>query len=204
MDAARGPIKRQGLGDQFVRLRPLGLARVRQPGGEFLVMVQFGNVALVRDRHHDDFAAFFRVADGKHLDPLRGLLQLPHVAVDVLRISELVGRADGVPQHLLRRGHAIGSGQVVHQFRQEKRLGGVLVDLGRVPLVVFLRCGGRNWRRRFGGLLVGGRKRQGNKEANGDSTHDLDHHTEAGAGGRVMLWASLDQSPVPDVPEPAC
>ena len=161
MDAARGPIERQRFGDRLVRLRLRRPARVRQPGGEFFVMVQPGNVALVRNRHQDDFAAFLRVADGKHLDPLGGLFQLPQVAVDILRISELVGRADGVSQHLLRRGHAIGSGQVVHQLRQEKRLRGVLADFGGVPLVISPRRGSRNRRRRFGGLLVGGRKRQG-------------------------------------------
>src|ERR1019366_9882427 len=125
--------------------------------------------------------------DGEHLDVLRGFLQLPHVAVDVFCVSELVGRADGVPQHLLRRGHAIGSGQVVHQLRQEERLGGVLADLGGVPLVVLLRRGGYNRRRRFGWFLVGGRKRQSNQQANCDSTHDFDHHIEAGAGGQGPL-----------------
>lgn len=73
---------------------------------------------------------------------------------------------------------------MVHQLRQEKRLGGVLVDLGRVPFVVFPRRSGRNWRRGFGGFLGGGRKRQGQKEADCDSAHDLDDHIEAGDGDR--------------------
>src|SRR5450432_4089503 len=93
------------------------------------------------------------MADDEDLDSLSGLLKLPHVAVNILRVSELIRRADDVAQHLFRRGDGGGGGQMVHQLGGEETLRGVLADLRRVAVIILLlraegkraqQCEGRN------------------------------------------------------------
>ncbi len=112
----------------------------------------------------------------------RSFFKLAHVAVNILGVSELLRRADGIAEHLFRRGNGIGRRQMIHQFRDEERLGSVLPDLGRVAFVEFLRFGRR---RSFGSFLRGRTERNRHDQRNQEAecrSHDPTMIT------RGLLW----------------
>ena len=152
--------------DDLPRLRLGGLARVGQGVEVGLVLVERLDGRLVSDGEEHHVAAFFALADRPVLEARRGLRQRLVVALDVLRVGQLAGRAGNAPEELQRRRHLVAGRHVVDQFRADSRVLRVLLDQLRVRLVDLL--GGR-------GLL--GLQRQGH----GGRRHQDHDEQRAGA-----------------------
>ena len=139
VDRAGEPVERLGLAHQVGRLGVRRLAGVGELRGDLFVAVDPPEVLLARDGREDHLAALLALADGPHLDPRGRRGERAEVGVDVLRVRELLGRADDIAQRLLRRGDGVRRGQVVDELGEEERLGRVLADLRGVVGVDRLR-----------------------------------------------------------------
>ena len=62
--------------------------------------------------------------------------------MDVLRVGELAGRADGAAEELQRRRDRVGRGQMIDELGRDARILQVLLDQPRVFLVDLLGRGG--------------------------------------------------------------
>ena len=67
----------------------------------------------------------------------RGLLasKQAEIFVHIFGVGKHVGRAGDVSQHFGGRGNGFRGGKVVHQWRDERRIGGVFVNLVGVLLI---------------------------------------------------------------------
>ncbi len=146
MNRSCRPIHGEPFGDQ-----PFGLilgdrTRIGESGGDLFVPIQPPHIRFIGDDDQDHLPPLLRITHREDLHSRRRSLQLAHVAVDVLRIRQLVRRTDDIAEHFLRRRDRIGGRQVIHQLGQEERFGRVLANLGRIAVVELLRSWGR---RRF-------------------------------------------------------
>ena len=110
-------------------------ARIAELGQALLVGVGVLKEVGIGDGHGDHLAAFFGVSDGDDLYARAGSRKQPEVFVDVFGVGQHIGRAGDIAQGLCGRGNGLRSGQVVHQRRQERRVGCVLVDVVGVFLI---------------------------------------------------------------------
>ena len=123
----------QAIGLRLVELDGAGIGQLREARP---VLVEFRQDRLGGNRHRDHLAALLGLPDREHLHAARArLLEHPHVLVHFGRVGQLARRARDVAQDGLRRRHRLRRRQVVHQGRQEERLGGVFPDLLCVVLV---------------------------------------------------------------------
>ena len=144
VDAAGDPVDRLGgLDDRLglLRRRP---ARIAQGGELGLVLVEVLEVGLVADGDDHLVAAFLGLADHPELHPGRGLGQLLVVALDVLGVGQLSGRAGNAAEELQRRRHGVRRRHMVDKLGGEARVDQVLLDERAIGLVLFLsgRVGG--------------------------------------------------------------
>ncbi len=113
-----------------------GCSRVGKLRKPRAVRVQLLEQQLIADSRGDHLPAFLALADGKHLDARRVLLEQAKVPVHVFRVGKLAGCPGNVPDHGGRRRHSgRRRGQVIREGRVEVRLGRVLPDRGGVALV---------------------------------------------------------------------
>ncbi len=158
VDRAGEPVERPGLAHHLGRHGVLGLAGVGEPGGDLLVAVDPSQVLLAGDGREDHLPAPLALADGPYPHPRGRRLERAEIGVDVLRIRELLRRADDIAQGLPRRGDGVRRGQVVDELGEEVRLRRVLTDLRGVIDIDPLR------RRLVGAGAEGGREQKARQQ----------------------------------------
>ena len=141
MDRAGGVVDWLAGGDERAGVGVGDGARVGQPGGDALVLVERGNRRLVGDDDRDHVAALFGLTDAKDLDARRSLVEGVEVSIDVLRVRQLIRRSGDASEELQRRRYRVGGRDVVDELRDHPRVLGVFLDLGAIRLVDLLRSG---------------------------------------------------------------
>jgi hypothetical protein len=94
---------------------------------------------LVTDRRNDHVAPFLGLADAPDADAVGRLIEGREIAVDVLRVGQLTGRADNTPKELERARDGARRRQMIDQLGRNTRVLEVLLDLRRVLGVDALR-----------------------------------------------------------------
>ena len=94
---------------------------------------------FVGDREQDHVAAFLGLADRPQLGAVGRLVERLEVAVDVLGVGQLAGRADDAAEELERRRNGGRGRQVIDQLGRDPRILQVFLDLRGVLLVDLLR-----------------------------------------------------------------
>ena len=117
------------------RIVHLHRARIGELRQVRLVLLEPRHQLLGGDRDRDHLASFLGRPDGVDLDARRRFLEQPHVVVHFFRVRQLPFRPGDVAQDGHRRRHGLRRRHVIHERRQEERLGRVLLDLLRVLLV---------------------------------------------------------------------
>ena len=105
--------------DELLRVGVGRLARVGELRGDLLEVVELRDVGLVADRDQHELAAFFALPTLHTFTRGDGRGERVEVAVDVLRVGELVGRADDVAQDFLGRGNGRRGGQMIDELGEE-------------------------------------------------------------------------------------
>ena len=127
--AARHPVDRLGGLDQLLRLRLRRLARIGQRREHALVLVELLDRRLVGDGEQHHVAAFFGLADRPHRDAIGRLVERLVVALDVLGVGQLAGRAGHAAEELQRRRDRVGRRQVIDELGADARILRVFLDL---------------------------------------------------------------------------
>ena len=137
MNRTGSPVENFAFADQALCFRLRNLARVSQLRRDVLVAIELGEQRLVTDGHEDLFLPFLGfLRRSKQAHAFAGPRQLAIVAIEILRIGELVWRSDDIAEHFVRRRNRVRHRQVIHQLSQEKLFGCVLFDLLRVIVVL--------------------------------------------------------------------
>ena len=110
-------VHRHRLIDELVRLGVVhrDRARIGELGKPRPILLELSDVRFGRHRDREHLASFFGLADRVHLHPRAGLLDHPHVLVDLVRVRELSGGAGDVTENGLRRRHGLRCRQVVDE-----------------------------------------------------------------------------------------
>ena len=150
MYRSAGPIDRFAFGYELLRYLVVYLSRIAELGGDLFVVVQPRDIGFVRNDDRELFTALFALfRRDKCLHAGTRLFELAVIAMLVLCICELVRRADGVTDNLVRRRNLIGRREMIDDLGQELLVGRIGKYRVSVLLVYRLRfgCFGR------GGLL---------------------------------------------------
>ena len=119
-----------------LRVIEIDRARIAELGQLGFVLFVLRHQGVAADGDRDMVATLFGLANVPGAHALRHRLgQQAHVVVDLVRIRQLGRRARDVAERGHWCRHALGSRHVVDERREEKRLGGVFLDLLRVRRV---------------------------------------------------------------------
>ena len=137
VDGAGDVVDGPGLVDELARFGVIEAdrARVGKLGQARVILFRAREQFRIGDGGGDHLAAFFGVADGEDLYPRAAGLQHAEVLVHIFGVGKHVGRAGDIAQHLGRRGDGFRGGKVIHQRRDEGRVGGVFANLVGVLLI---------------------------------------------------------------------
>ena len=106
-------VHRHRLIDELVRLCVVhrDRARIGELGEPRPILFQLSEVRFRRHRDREHLAPFFGLADPVHLHPRAGLLDHPHVLVDLVRVRQLAWRAGDVTEDGLGVGTVFDAGR---------------------------------------------------------------------------------------------
>ena len=120
----------------MLRLGVGNLARVGELGGDFLEVVELGEVGFVAHRDQQEVTTFFGLANAENLHAWGGLGEFVVVMVNVLRVGENVRRSDDVSEDFFRCRNGRGGGKMIDQVGEKERLGCVFANLFCVSLII--------------------------------------------------------------------
>src|SRR5687768_16966302 len=136
MYRSRRPVKWFSFSNERLRFCLGDLSRVSELCRYLFEAIEFRKIRFITYEHEHLLAslfAFFRRHEDAHA--WRGCCKLAIVAILVLRVRELVWRADGISQNLLGRRHFVRQWQVIDKLCHEVLLGSVFGDLRTVSSV---------------------------------------------------------------------
>jgi hypothetical protein len=81
------------------------LTRIGEFGGDFLEVVELGDIGFIANRYQHEVSTFLGFADAENLHARGSLGEFIVVMVNILRVGEDVRRSDDVSKDFLGRRH---------------------------------------------------------------------------------------------------